>query len=153
MASFYADSSVLIKRHITETGTSWGQTLMDARSGNVIVTSRISEVEVCSAFNRRVREGTLRTTDYANVASDFTVLAQTEYEFVEVTALLIGQAQQLLERHPLRAYDAVQLASALIANGTLTAAGLAALTFLAADRRLLAAATAEGLATDNPNMH
>ena len=124
-----------------------------AVSSNIIAVSRISEVEVFSAFNRRVREGTLSPTDYANITSDFAALSQTEYEVVEVTSLVIVQAQQLLERHPLRAYDAVQLASALVANAPLVDAGLAALTFLSADGRLLAAANAEGLSTDNPNMH
>jgi hypothetical protein len=47
----------------------------------------------------------------------------------------------------------VQLASALMARDTLRSAGLPPLTFLAADDRLLAAAQAEGLATDNPNAH
>jgi hypothetical protein len=47
----------------------------------------------------------------------------------------------------------VQLASALMAHDALRSAGLPPLTFLAADDRLLAAAQAEGLATDNPNVH
>jgi predicted nucleic acid-binding protein len=59
----------------------------------------------------------------------------------------------LLERHPLRAYDAIQLASALIANDALLTAGFAPLIVLAADDRLLDAAQAEGLMTDNPNAH
>ena len=59
----------------------------------------------------------------------------------------------LLGRHPLRAYDAVQLASALIVNRALQAAHLAPLIFLSADGHLNTAATAEGLAVDNPNFH
>jgi len=53
----------------------------------------------------------------------------------------------------LRAYDAVQLASALRANRALQAARLPSLLFLSADDRLITAATHEGLATDNPNSH
>ena len=59
----------------------------------------------------------------------------------------------LLERHPLRAYDAVQLASGLFANDLLIAMEQPTLTFLCADDRLLAAAQAEGLAIDNPNSY
>jgi hypothetical protein len=59
----------------------------------------------------------------------------------------------LLESYPLRAYDAVQLASALLTHDTLQVIGLPPPTFLAADDRLLATAEAEGLATDNPNAH
>ncbi len=50
-------------------------------------------------------------------------------------------------------YDAVQLAMALIANEALTAAGLSRFTFVAADDDLLAAADAEGLLTNNPNLY
>jgi hypothetical protein len=42
---------------------------------------------------------------------------------------------------------------ALIVNEQYTAAGLSALTFVAADNDLVSAAQAEGLAADNPNLH
>ena len=57
----------------------------------------------------------------------------------------------LTQRHRLRGYDAVQLASALTANRTLTGAGLAVLTFVAADNDLLVAAQSEGMVAENPN--
>jgi predicted nucleic acid-binding protein len=50
----------------------------------------------------------------------------------------------LIERHALRAYDAVQLAVALSVRDLL-AAGAGVPTFLSADPRLNAAARAEGL--------
>lgn len=53
----------------------------------------------------------------------------------------------------LRAYDAVQLAAALTANDALVTADLSPLIFVAADNDLLAAARAEGLAADNPNLY
>jgi hypothetical protein len=59
----------------------------------------------------------------------------------------------LTQSHKLRGYDAVQLATALISNGILTATGLSQLTFVAADDDLVAAARAEGLAAENPNLH
>ena len=46
-----------------------------------------------------------------------------------------------------------RLASALIIDQALVAAGLSPLVFVAADDRLLIAAQAEGLPTDNPNLH
>ncbi len=59
----------------------------------------------------------------------------------------------LAEKHGLRGYDAVQLASAVDANDERVRVGLAPLVFVAADADLLAAAVAEGFITDNPNNH
>jgi hypothetical protein len=53
----------------------------------------------------------------------------------------------------LRAYDAVQLASAIFARSGMQAAGGAPPIFLSADSRLLTAAQAEGFVTDDPNLH
>ena len=143
---------MLVKRHVRETGAGWFCSLADPASGNVIITARISMVEVYSALNRRQREATLSADDYAHIATDFTATC-AEYQVVELTPAIVEGARLLLARYPLRAYDAVQLASALLAQETLLAAGLPPLTFLAADGRLLDAAQAEGLATDNPDAH
>jgi predicted nucleic acid-binding protein len=153
MANYYADSSALVKRHVYETGTVWFRALCEPTAGNVIITARISTVEVYSALNRRQREAHLSATDYADIVADFDAICTTEYQFVELTASIIERTKSLLERYSMRAYDAVQLASALIAHDTLASAGLSPLTFLAADDRLLATAQAEGLTTDNPNAH
>jgi hypothetical protein len=59
----------------------------------------------------------------------------------------------LVQSYPLKAYDAVQLASALLVNAALQDVGIAPLTFLAGDRQLLSAAGAEGLAVDSPHFH
>ncbi len=76
-----------------------------------------------------------------------------EYSVIELSEPIIQRSEDLLLAYPLRAYDAVQLASALDNAARLTAAGLASPLFVSADRRLLAAAEAEGLATDDPNQH
>lgn len=57
------------------------------------------------------------------------------------------------EKHALRGYDAVQLASALEMVTLRSALGLAGLTFVSADGDLNAAAMAEGLNVDDPNAH
>ena len=76
-----------------------------------------------------------------------------EYRIVTAVDGIIDEATRLLERYPLRAYDAVRLAAAVIANSLLLADGLAPLIFLSADDRLNDAASAEGLAIDNPSQH
>ena len=153
MADFYADSSALVKRHIRETGSAWFQTLVANPARNLIITANISIVEFYSALNRRIREATLDPADYSRIAIDFDALCSTQYTLVELSSPVIGRARLLLEQHPLRAYDVVQLSSALITNSALLTAGLPALTFLSADQRLLSAAQTEGLAVDDSNAH
>jgi predicted nucleic acid-binding protein len=70
-----------------------------------------------------------------------------------VTRSIINRAVILTQTHTLRAYDAVQLATALEAHLTVTAGGLNGLTFVASDNALLVAATVEGLLIDNPLNH
>lgn len=153
MAHYYADSSVLVRRHAVETGTAWVQALTDPATGNSIITSRMSTVEVISAFQRKQREGGLTTAQATQLATDFLAVCTSEYDLIDVTARILNQARDLVQRYPLKAYDAVQLASALLTNAALRGAGIATLTFLAGDRQLLRAAVAEGLTVDNPDLH
>ena len=67
---------------------------------------------------------------------------------MELTIPVLQQASQLADRHVLRAYDAVQLATTLDIhwlNPTVT--------LLSADVELNTAATAEGILVDDPNSH
>ena len=63
------------------------------------------------------------------------------------------RAAALCRKHPLRAYDADQLACALTRRDDDLAAGLAAPVFICADAVLLGVAAAEGLAVENPTAH
>ena len=74
-----------------------------------------------------------------------------EYEVVGLTDQVVKRAQDLLERQALRAFDAIQLASALESNDRLLAARLSPVTFASADARLLQAARDEGLMTMDPH--
>lgn len=78
---------------------------------------------------------------------------QRRVVIIEITPALLQSAETLAEKHYLRGYDAVQLAAALEANAGRAGMLLAPLTLIAADGALLAAASAEGLSTDNPENH
>jgi len=153
MTTYYLDTSALSKRYVQETGTTWVRALIDPAAGHTLLTARITMVEVYSALARRRREGSVPATYCSIAAQAFTAHSATEYEFVELDLGVVTLARDLLDRHPLRAYDAVQLASALVANQALQATSLAPLVFLSADDRLNAGAAAEGLIVDNPNTH
>lgn len=153
MSVFYADSSVLVKRHVAEVGSLWVKNLCHPNQGHEISTSRLSLVEVVGALNRRVRENTIVASDYPQLRDDFLALCRQQYQLIQATNPVLARARLVLERTALRSYDALHLASALVTNDRLIATGRAELTFLAADARLLTVAAAEGLAVDNPNNH
>jgi len=153
MTTYYADTSALIKRYVDEVGSAWLRTTLDVQPPPAIIVVHLIIVEVTSALMRRVREDTLAPTDYDQAQNAFRADCLNEYELVVAGGDIIEQANRLLETYPLRAYDAVHLATALVTNQQLLAHHLAPLTFISADDRLNHAASAEGLAVDNPNDH
>ncbi len=76
-----------------------------------------------------------------------------EYFVTALNPAIIRRAEDLLLRHPLRAYDAVQLASALDSAAQSVMNEESSPVFVSADRRLLAAAEAEGLTIEDPNQY
>ena len=153
MTVYFLDSSALVKRYIAEVGTAWIQILTDAETGNLLFMARIAWIEVLSAFARRQREGLLNRADVNELMMAFRSHLNHQYEMVEVDAALAETAGQLAMQHPLRAYDAVQLAGALRVQTALGQGEASTLMFISADERLLAVARTMGLATDNPNQH
>jgi predicted nucleic acid-binding protein len=153
MTAYYLDTSGLIKRYVTETGSTWVRQLFQPEQDHFFTTCRLTMPEVYSALARRLRDGSVSRDHYDTNIQAFQDDSVTVYRFIELTLDVVNLSRQLLEQHPLRANDAVQLASALIANRSLTTAGLDPLHFLSADNRLVAVAVAEGLASVNPNDH
>lgn len=151
MSTYYLDASALIKRYVTETGSSWIRALFRPENGHLFITSRLTLVEVFSAFARRRREGSVAVADYDTNVRAFRSDSATDYRLIDLTTDVVDLSQHLLEQHPLRANDAVQLATALIANRSLTGAGLSGLVFLSADNRLNSVAQAEELVFEDPN--
>jgi predicted nucleic acid-binding protein len=76
-----------------------------------------------------------------------------EYVVIGLTPQVVRRAEDLPAVHPLRTYDAVQLASALESISRIVAAELSPVRFVSADARLLVAAATEGLMTEDPNAH
>jgi hypothetical protein len=110
-------------------------------------------VEVWSALARRRREASISAQYHTDALAAFREDCQTFLRFVEFEQDGYELAGGLLEDHPLHAYDAVQLASALVAAQALTAADLPQPVFVCSDERLLRVALEQGLPTDNPNNH
>lgn len=150
--AYFLDSSALLKRYVPEVGTAWVQSISDPQSQNLLIVAHIAWVEICSAVARRQREASISSIQANQILAAFSAHWNTQYFIVAIDKTVIDLAGQLVNQHPLRAYDAVQLAAALSLQGQLTPPN-ASLTFLTADTRLLAIAQAENLLADNPNLH
>lgn len=153
MSVYFLDSSALAKCYVAEIGTDWLLSLMDYDLAHYWLMSRITWVEVLSALRRRQREGTLTTLQVDQAISAFRHDWDTRYQIVELDQSLTESAGHLVGRHPLRAYDAVQLASAIRVHHRLVQAEGPSLIFMTADVRLLKVAEIAGLEVDNPNDH
>jgi uncharacterized protein len=133
----YFDASALVKRYVRETGTSTVRRLV---ASGVVATSRLTEVEISSGIARRAREGALTTRQRDRLLGvlqrDMPAIA-----IVEIVPEVTAEARALLLRHPLRAGDAIQLASCLYLQRQLAVP----VPFVAFDRRLLDAARTEKL--------
>lgn len=149
MTAYFCDTSALIKSYVPEKGSTWLQSTLHVSLHQVYI-AHITPVEVASALARRIRDRTItpRTGRAAELFVERHI--RREYTLIQMTPLTQAEAIALVYQHPLRAYDAVQLATATIINQRLTRAGLAPLVFLGADVRLLGIAAAVGLVTDNP---
>ncbi len=151
MTRYFLDSSAIVKRYITESGSNWIQQLTAQSANHQLFLARITWVEVLSALSRRQREGFIDRPALIHIKDVFQIHVDRQYEILELSRPLTEAAGDLVMQYPLRAYDAIQLAAALQLKTTLNQAGSPDPTFLTADNRLLAIAQATGLPTNNPN--
>lgn len=153
MAIYFLDTSAVVKRYVSETGSGWINAVCDPSSGNSLHIGRITAVEVISALARRHRKGDIDQTSFDTLASRFQFDFRTQYKVVEIGAALIDEAMRLARAHTLRGYDAVQLAALSSVQATLSKQQLPLPILVAADQDLLAAAIAEGFQIEDPNTH
>jgi len=122
---------------VPETGSAWIQALSAQETGNSLFIARITWVEVLSALARREWEGSLTPTDRTLIIQKFRSDLNDQYPVIEFDAKLAETAGQLVGQYPLRAYDAVQLASVLRIQPAFVTTQSTSLIFLTADNRLM----------------
>ncbi len=155
MASYFLDTSAIVKRQVDEVGHRWVRSLVHGRAGHTIAIAEVALVEVVASLCRMRGEQPprLAIADRDRLIARFRVHTQRRYQVVSVNQALLMRAGTLCRTHPLRAYDAVQLACALTFRDDEATAGRPAPTFVCADIQLLAVAQAEGLGIENPTLH
>ena len=153
MTLYYIDASALVKRYLGEPGSAWLNDLFEAPAANSFVSSELVAVELIAALSRARREKRINEVRRNRLALQVAQEWRSLLESAAVTRRTITTASELALGHPLRAYDAVHLATAITIQSGLTALDIQGLVFMAADKALLLAAQAEGFLTDNPNDH
>jgi len=134
----YCDSSVLVKRYVREPGRRKLLNLLRERS---CVCSALAPVEIRSAFRRRVHDGSLDASRLPAILQRLAV-DRSHWTLVTVGAEVLSAAEALAAAHPLRALDAIHVASAQLFSARTPAPAL----FVSADRRQTDVAGTMGLA-------
>jgi uncharacterized protein len=150
LSHFFLDSSALVKRYVSENGTSRVRDILRKSAQNRIFVAQITPVEMTSALARRVREKSLDAKTMQALQRGIAHHMTHNYIEVRLTDGITEEAIKLLAAHPLRAYDAVQLASALNVQEHLMIAKQPSLLFMCADQRLLEIAVEVGLRVEEP---
>ncbi len=152
--SFYAESSALAKLYVQEKGS--GVVLELFRAGNnAFYTSKLTLIEISSALYRKRKEDEITELHYREAKQH--LLADYDYSLatIDVDNGIIKSASLLVEKHFLRAYDAVHLASALWVKGQIEQIQKgqeAQFILLSSDERLVQAAVRENLQVIDPNI-
>lgn len=151
MASFFCDTSAIIKRYVLEIGSDFVEELACTESKNIIILAGITQVEVAATIARKIKGRSVIDSDAALALAAFTHDLNNRYFMIDIEKDVLSFAMKIATKHALRGYDAVQLAAASAANRNLTENGEDALTFVSADSDLNSTAIAEGLSVENPN--
>ena len=112
--------------------------------------AEITRVEVAAGLAVIERVGRIKRSERDREYRRFTSQLTHRYAIIPLITSDLATAADLTQHHPLKAYDAVQLAVALRYRRILAAHQL---TFVSSDNTLIIAAQAEGLSTDNPFDH
>jgi uncharacterized protein len=143
---YFLESSAFAKLFVFEQGSGPLIQLLEQVDDSHKLVSSLASLEVRSAIRRRERAGEIPPSD-ANQA-----LAGLKAECVRiveqpVVPVVIEAARLVLDGHPLRALDALHLATCVVMRDTLHVSEIC---FISADEALLKAATIEQFPTLNP---
>ena len=134
----YLDTSSLVKLYVEEEDSAKVADL--ANASKVAATSIIAYTEARAAFAGRFRERAFSEKTYRRLISFFNK-DWKNYLIVRVTEELVQRAGDLAEKHALRGFDAIHLASAVTLREELSSP----VTFSCSDNKLQKASHREKL--------
>ncbi len=116
-------------------------------SANRLVILSLAQVEFRSALRRRERSGEIPSVVANQLLDLFKRQAENRFVTQAVTDFLIDLASALVDRHRLRAFDAIQLAGYLALKSSV---GAETPIFVCAEHGLLSTAKLEGVPVLDP---
>ena len=148
LAFYYLETSALVKLYVREIGTERLHRLVSAPDPHQFAILAIARVELRSAVRRRERAGDIDGETTTELLDTFELHLETLYVRQAVTDAVLDLACTVIDRYPLRGYDALQLAGCLILSSSAPSAPV----FVCADQQLLRAADTEGLVWLDPTI-
>jgi len=149
LALYYLETSALVKLYVREPGTERMLDLASKAAGNQLVVLSLAQVEIRSALRRRERAGEIKSAIADQLLTSFQRHAEGRFLTQVLTDALLDGASALVDRHALRAYDAIQLAGFFSLRTTI---GSNPPVFVCADHELLRAAEAEAAPVLDPSL-
>ena len=113
MTHYYLDTSALVKGYVSEPGSQWVRSLL-ANPTHVLFISQLTIVETSAAIAILIRIGRLSKRQGERAYDEFKAdVTHRLYHVILASERMTEAAARLAQIHPLKAYDAVQLATAI----------------------------------------
>ena len=146
MPDYYFDTSALLKLYIQEDGSDRLRRMLDQSEDNRVFILELTLLEARSALRRRERAREISTPDANRFLTQIDQDGKSRYFVEQISPQVTAEAHRLIDSHPLRALDALQLAGCILLSQTYHSPPI----FVCADYDLCDAATAERIPTINP---
>lgn len=147
MALCYLETSSLVKLYVREPGTERLLALAARAANNRFTILSLAQVEFRSAVRRREKNGEIPAGLATQLIASFQNHLESRFAVQAVNDFVLDLASMLVDRHALRAFDAVQLAGYLALKNT---SGSEVPLFVCSDQQLLSAAELEGASILDP---
>jgi uncharacterized protein len=148
LALYYLETSALVKLYVYEAGTDRLLGLTAGDAGHRFAILSLAQVEFRAAIRRRQRSNEIPHHAADELIESFRRHAEGKFLIQSFSDSVVDVALALIDSYPLRGYDAMQLAGYLVLRSS---SGTGDVTFICADKTLLAAARNEGCPILDPS--
>ena len=148
MTAYYLDASAAVKAYSQETGSERVREILE--HGVEVNLSRVGVVEVAAALFGKTKADEMRVEEAEAALEEFRTDVEGVYRIIEVDPVTADRGVDVARRHRLRAYDCLQLATALLLQEQRALFDLPPLVLVSSDAELNAAAQSQGLAVEDP---